>query len=281
MITCSSTIDFKRAISSLPDNCEIGFVPTMGALHEGHISLIKTALKYTDTVVVSIFVNPTQFNNPEDLKKYPRTLEQDCKKLEETNVSILFAPSVEDIYPEPDTRIFDFGTLDAIGEGPRRPGHFNGVAQVITKLFDIVRPKYAFFGEKDYQQLAIVKYFTKQLGYPVQIIACPILREDDGLAMSSRNTLLTPEQRKAAPLIYQALLNAATLAKEDKIPPKELLKLTINKINNSPQLEVEYVEIVDSATLQPVPRWDDAENIQMWTAVFAGNTRLIDNIKLK
>lgn len=281
MITCSSTIDLKRALSSLPDNCEIGFVPTMGALHEGHISLIKTALKYTDTVVVSIFVNPTQFNNPEDLKKYPRTLVQDCKKLEEANVSILFAPSVEDIYPEPDTRVFDFGTLDALGEGPRRPGHFNGVAQVITKLFDTVKPKYAFFGEKDYQQLAIVKYFTRQLDYPVQIIACPIVREDDGLAMSSRNTLLTPEQRKVAPLIYQALLNAAALAKEEKITPEELIKITINKINNSPQLEVEYVEIVDSATLQPVSLWDEAEEIQMWTAVFAGKTRLIDNIKLK
>jgi pantoate--beta-alanine ligase len=253
----------------------------MGALHEGHISLIKTALKYTDTVVVSIFVNPTQFNNPEDLKKYPRTLVQDCKKLEEANVSILFAPSVEDIYPEPDTRVFDFGTLDALGEGPRRPGHFNGVAQVITKLFDTVKPKYAFFGEKDYQQLAIVKYFTRQLDYPVQIIACPIVREDDGLAMSSRNTLLTPEQRKVAPLIYQALLNAAALAKEEKITPEELIKITINKINNSPQLEVEYVEIVDSATLQPVSLWDEAEEIQMWTAVFAGKTRLIDNIKLK
>ncbi|HRR48688.1 MAG TPA: pantoate--beta-alanine ligase, partial [Bacteroidales bacterium] len=139
----------------------------------------------------------------------------------------------------------------------------------------------AFFGEKDYQQLAIVKYFTRQLGYPVQIIACPIVREDDGLAMSSRNTLLTPEQRKVAPLIYQALLNAAALAKEEKITPEELIKITINKINNSPQLEVEYVEIVDSATLQPVSLWDEAEEIQMWTAVFAGKTRLIDNIKLK
>lgn len=253
----------------------------MGALHQGHISLVKTAFKYTDTVIVSIFVNPVQFNNPDDLKRYPRTVEADCRLLEDAGTTIVFIPSVEDIYPEPDNREFDLGGLDSAGEGPRRPGHFNGVAKVVTRLFDLTKPSYAFFGEKDFQQLAIIKYFTRKLGYPLEIIPCPIFREEDGLAMSSRNRLLNPEQRKAAPAIYRALSNAARLAAQRELTPVELIDVTIREINKSNQLNTEYVEIVNSLTLQSVTSWDEAGEIQMWTAVFAGEIRLIDNIKLK
>lgn len=281
MIICSSLSDLEQAISSLSNDCEIGLVPTMGALHQGHISLVKTAFKYTDTVIVSIFVNPVQFNNPDDLKRYPRTVEADCRLLEDAGTTIVFIPSVEDIYPEPDNREFDLGGLDSAGEGPRRPGHFNGVAKVVTRLFDLTKPSYAFFGEKDFQQLAIIKYFTRKLGYPLEIIPCPIFREEDGLAMSSRNRLLNPEQRKAAPAIYRALSNAARLAAQRELTPVELIDVTIREINKSNQLNTEYVEIVNSLTLQSVTSWDEAGEIQMWTAVFAGEIRLIDNIKLK
>ena len=281
MIICSSLSDLEQAISSLSNDCEIGLVPTMGALHQGHISLVKTAFKYTDTIIVSIFVNPVQFNNPDDLKRYPRTVEADCRLLEDAGTTIVFIPSVEDIYPEPDNREFDLGGLDSAGEGPRRPGHFNGVAKVVTRLFDLTKPSYAFFGEKDFQQLAIIKYFTQKLGYPLEIIPCPIFREEDGLAMSSRNRLLNPEQRKAAPAIYRALSNAARLAAQRELTPVELIDVTIREINKSNQLNTEYVEIVNSLTLQSVTSWDEAGEIQMWTAVFAGEIRLIDNIKLK
>lgn len=281
MIICSSLSDLEQAISSLSNDCKIGLVPTMGALHQGHISLVKTAFKYTDTVIVSIFVNPVQFNNPDDLKRYPRTVEADCRLLEDAGTTIVFIPSVEDIYPEPDNREFDLGGLDSAGEGPRRPGHFNGVAKVVTRLFDLTKPSYAFFGEKDFQQLAIIKYFTQKLGYPLEIIPCPIFREGDGLAMSSRNRLLNPEQRKAAPAIFKALSNAARLAGQRELKPVELIDVTTKEINKSNQLNTEYVEIVNSLTLQPVSSWDEAGEIQMWTAVFAGEIRLIDNIKLK
>ena len=281
MIICSSLSDLEQAISSLSNDCKIGLVPTMGALHQGHISLVKTAFKYTDTVIVSIFVNPVQFNNPDDLKRYPRTIEADCRLLEDAGTTIVFIPSVEDIYPEPDNREFDLGGLDSAGEGPRRPGHFNGVAKVVTRLFDLTKPSYAFFGEKDFQQLAIIKYFTRKLGYPLEIIPCPIFREEDGLAMSSRNRLLNPEQRKAAPAIYRALSNAARLAAQRELTPVELIDVTIREINKSNQLNTEYVEIVNSLTLQSVTSWNEAGEIQMWTAVFAGEIRLIDNIKLK
>ena len=281
MIICSSLSDLEQAISSLSNDCKIGLVPTMGALHQGHISLVKTAFKYTDTVIVSIFVNPVQFNNPDDLKRYPRTVEADCRLLEDAGTTIVFIPSVEDIYPEPDNREFDLGGLDSAGEGPRRPGHFNGVAKVVTRLFDLTKPTYAFFGEKDFQQLAIIKYFTQKLGYPLEIVPCPIFREEDGLAMSSRNRLLDPEQRAAAPAIYKALSNAARLAAQRELTPVELIDVTIREINKSNQLNTEYVEIVNSLTLQSVTSWDEAGEIQMWTAVFAGEIRLIDNIKLK
>ena len=188
----------------------IGFVPTMGALHEGHLSLVKDSKKNSDITVVSIFVNPTQFNDPEDLKRYPRTLEKDLDLLKSVNCDLVFAPSVEEIYPEPDTRKFDFGYLESIMEGAKRPGHFNGVGQVVSRLFDIVQPHKAFFGMKDFQQVAIIKNMVKQLNYSVEIISCPIVREENGLAKSSRNTLLEENYKKNAPHIYATLKKACT-----------------------------------------------------------------------
>ncbi len=285
MIICYSLTDFERELDSLPNDCKIGFVPTMGALHQGHISLVQNALTRTKYVVVSIFVNPTQFNNPNDLKHYPRTIESDCKMLEEAGASIVFIPRIEDIYPESkfESHNFDFGGLDKTGEGPRRPGHFNGVAQVVTRLFNIVKPTFAFFGEKDFQQLSIIKHFTKKLNYPIEIIACPILREKDGLAMSSRNMLLSPERREAAPEIFKILSASQQIIKNNyiSISPSKLTEWVTKEINKRPLLKVEYVEIVNSLTLQIVSFWEEAEDIQLCTAVFAGEVRLIDNIKLK
>jgi len=301
MIISSSLTDFQNALDLLPKDCTIGFVPTMGALHQGHISLVTKALTHTKYVVASIFVNPTQFNNADDLKRYPRTVEEDCKKLEQAGAYIVFIPSVEDIYPhktkelsqtdknvsQTQEKVFDLGNLDKTGEGPRRPGHFNGVAQVVTRLFDIVKPTYAFFGEKDFQQLAIIKYITEKEGYPVKIIACPTIREEDGLAMSSRNMLLSADMRNAAPKIFKILKTAQTefsikpTISSISITPAQLTKWVTDEINSDTLLKVEYVEIVNSLTLHIVNSWNQADNIQLCVAIFAGDVRLIDNIKLK
>ncbi|PKO97115.1 MAG: pantoate--beta-alanine ligase [Bacteroidetes bacterium HGW-Bacteroidetes-7] len=286
MTICYTLSQFYDAISLVPKGYEVGFVPTMGALHQGHISLVNRAAADCKIVVVSIFVNPTQFNNPADLEKYPRTLENDCEMLEKAGATIVFIPSIEEIYPQKDNRIFDLGGLDSNGEGPHRPGHFNGVAQVVTRLFDIVEPKFAYFGEKDFQQLAIIRYFSKKLNYPLSIVSCPTVRESDGLAMSSRNLLLTPEHRKVAPAIYKTLKKAAKIATAQNLSqicpaPQELTKWVISEINSEPLLKTEYAEIVDSISLCPVKSWDEADEIQLCTAVFAGAVRLIDNIKLK
>lgn len=278
MIVAKTLAEFAQAYSNLENKADIGFVPTMGALHEGHISLVKESAKRCSHTVVSIFVNPTQFNNKQDLETYPRTLEADCKLLEECAVDIVFAPRVIDIYPQEDTRIFDLGGLDNYGEGPRRPGHFNGVAQVVTRLFDIVKPAYAFFGEKDFQQVAIIKYFVKDLNYPLTIVPCSIIRESDGLAKSSRNTLLTPAQRAAAPHIYKTLCKAVEL--KGKYSPKEVATILAKEIDENPELETEYIEIIDADTLRPVENWNDAENLRLWCAVYARPVRLIDNIGL-
>jgi len=281
MITCYSIAEYSKAIASFSDDTLIGFVPTMGALHKGHISLVQRARDKSQIVVVSVFVNPTQFNNHKDLESYPRNLAQDATLLERAGTDILFAPSVEEMYPNPDSRVFELGGLDNTGEGRRRPGHFNGVAQIVTKLFDIIKPKYAFFGEKDFQQLSIIKYITAKQGYPVNIIPCPTLREDDGLAMSSRNLLLTNEHREAAPEIYRSLQNAATLAKKGTHSPRDIAEITKKEIEKQPLLKVEYVEPLDSLTMEEVDMWEDAADIQLCVALFAGEVRLIDNIKIE
>ena len=255
-----------------------GFVPTMGALHEGHLSLVDRCRKECDTVVVSVFVNPTQFNDPNDLKNYPRTAEADIALLEKAGADFAFMPSVEEIYPKKDTRVFDFGQLDKVMEGPSRPGHFNGVAQVVSRLFDIVGCDTAYFGEKDFQQIAIIREMVRQLNYPIRIVACPIVRESDGLAMSSRNLLLTPEHRKAAPLIYQSLREAAELHRA--LPVEDTKRRVIERINANPLLHVEYFSIVNADTLQDISDWSEAENVRGCIVVHAGAVRLIDNIAL-
>lgn len=254
----------------------IGFVPTMGALHNGHLSLVKESKSKSDVTVVSIFVNPTQFNDVEDLKRYPRTLEKDVEFLQTVNCDIIFAPSVEEIYPTEDTRKFNFGTLEAIMEGSRRPGHFNGVGQVVSRLFDIVKPHKAFFGMKDFQQVAIIKEMVRQLKLDVQIIPCPIIRQEDGLALSSRNALLDEDHKKNAPHIYATLKKARNLASQMGV--SELKKWITNEINSNPYLETEYVEIVDDTTLKVIENWSEKGIKVACVAIYAGPIRLIDNI---
>ncbi|MBR2443167.1 MAG: pantoate--beta-alanine ligase [Rikenellaceae bacterium] len=256
----------------------LGFVPTMGALHEGHLSLVERARKENQTVVVSVFVNPTQFNDPNDLRNYPRTPEADAAMLETAGVDIVFMPSVEEMYPTPDTRVFDFGTIDKVMEGATRPGHFNGVAQVVSRLFDMVRPARAYFGEKDFQQIAVIKAMVRQLGICIEIVPCPIVRGEDGLALSSRNTLLTPEYRAAAPQIYAAL--KAGVEAVDTKTPAEVVTIIKNGIEQSGLLRAIYVEIVDGDTLQSVQEWGQSGHIQCCVAVQAGDVRLIDNIRM-
>lgn len=257
----------------------IGFVPTMGALHSGHVSLVDKSLNDNCFTVSSIFVNPTQFNDKNDLKNYPRMPEKDIALLEERGVNLVFTPSVAEIYPEEDSRIFDFGSIDKVMEGAKRPGHFNGVAQVVSKLFDIVQPDKAYFGEKDFQQIAIIKDMVKQLKLKVEIIPCPIVRDGDGLALSSRNMLLNPEQRNSAPLIYRALSNAQKQERSTSI--SALNQMVVHEINADKELDVEYFDIVDADTLQSVSSWDESSNIYGCIAVKVGAIRLIDNIRLK
>lgn len=256
-----------------------GFVPTMGALHAGHVSLVRRARAECATVVVSVFVNPTQFNDPADLERYPRTPEADIRTLEEAGADIVFMPSVEEVYPEPDTRQFDFGQLDKVMEGATRPGHFNGVAQVVSRLFDLVRPARAYFGEKDFQQIAVVRAMLEQTGQQVEIIACPIVRDADGLALSSRNTLLTPEHRAAAPRIYATLQAAAEAS--HRLAPDALEAWVTAEVERNPLLKVIYYRSVDARTMQTVHRWDEAAEIQGCIAVQAGAIRLIDNIRIR
>lgn len=255
----------------------VGLVPTMGALHAGHVSLIDRARKENDIVVVSVFVNPTQFNNLEDLRSYPRTEDDDCEKMTNAGVDIAFIPSVEEVYPEPDTRIFDLGPVAEVMEGPMRPGHFNGVAQIVSKLFDMVQPHRAYFGEKDFQQIAVIRRMVELEGFNIDIIDCPIMREIDGLAMSSRNVRLTPSQRQIAPAIYKALVASLEYAQTHSIA--ETKQHVIDEINAQPEMEVEYYEIVDSLTMQPINNWDDSNCPVGCITVYCGEVRLIDNIK--
>jgi len=255
----------------------IGFVPTMGALHDGHISLINTSCENNDVTIVSIFVNPTQFNNKEDLKNYPRLIEKDLELLKKTNADILFLPDNDEMYPETDTRIFNFDNLENVLEGAFRPGHFNGVAQIVSKFFDIIEPNNAYFGEKDFQQLTIIKKLVNQLKMNVNIIACETFREIDGLAMSSRNLLLNNDYRQAAPKIYKYLKDSVLKTKNNTV--NDVKKYVIENINKDSLLKVEYFEIVDSQTLSPIDRWDTNCKIVGCIAVFAGKIRLIDNIR--
>lgn len=257
----------------------IGFVPTMGALHAGHRSLVERARRENDTVVVSVFVNPTQFNDKNDLRNYPRTPEADCAVLEAAGADIVFMPSVEEVYPEPDTRVFDFGQIDKVMEGATRPGHFNGVAQVVSRLFDLVKPRRAYFGEKDFQQIAVIKAMVAQLGIDIEIVECAIVRGEDGLALSSRNELLTPEHRKAAPHIYATIRQCSE--KMATMSPEELTEWVVKTIDSNPLLKTIYFEAVDARSMQRVERWSDSERIQGCCAVQAGDIRLIDNIKIK
>jgi pantoate--beta-alanine ligase len=257
----------------------IGFVPTMGALHKGHVSLIKESVKHDDITVVSIFVNPNQFNNPDDLKRYPRNPEKDIEICKKAGASLAFLPSVEVVYPKPDTRIFDFGSLDKVMEGKHRPGHFNGVAQVVSRFFSIINPTRAYFGQKDFQQLAIIKRMVEDYKIDVEIVSHPTVREKDGLAMSSRNALLTPEQRKSAPLIAKTLFEARNKVKVYCV--KDMLTWVEKIINTDPLLRVEYFSIVNAETLDEIKQWSDTNHIVGCIAVNVGKVRLIDNILFK
>lgn len=256
---------------------KVGLVPTMGALHAGHISLVKRCVAENDICVVSDFVNPTQFNDKHDLETYPRTLDADCALLGPVGCDYVFAPSVAEMYPEPDTRVFNLGPVAEVMEGPRRPGHFNGVAQVVSKLFYIVEPDNAYFGEKDFQQIAVIREMVRQLNLPVHIVDCPIQREADGLALSSRNTRLTPEQRQKAPVIARTLKESTTFVPAKSV--QEVIDYVVNTINQVPEMEVEYFEIVDGNTMQPIQNWSDTTYPVGCITVYCGEVRLIDNIK--
>ena len=256
----------------------IGFVPTMGALHQGHLSLAKKARDENDIVVCSIFVNPIQFSNPDDLAKYPRTPEADLSLLQEAGCDLVFTPSEKEMYPEPDTTIYDFGELDKVMEGRFRPGHFNGVAVVVRRLLEITLADNAYFGEKDFQQMTIIKSLVKMLALPVNIVSCPIVREANGIAMSSRNQRLLPEERSAAPLIFACLQKA--VESYSFFTPEGLKQMIYADIEQNPIFRVEYVEIVDMDSLIPIIDWNDSKHVIVCVAVFLGQVRLIDNMVL-
>ena len=278
METITNSEELRRALGSR-NRSGIGFVPTMGALHAGHRSLVERARRECATVVVSVFVNPTQFNDKTDLKNYPRTPEADLRLLEEVGADYVFMPSVEEVYPEPDTRTFDFGRVDKVMEVATRTGHFNGVAQVVSRLFDLVKPAKAYFGEKDFQQIAVIREMVRQLRIPVEIIPCPIVRGEDGLALSSRNTLLDTDHRTAAPYIYKVL--KAAVEKSHQTTPDQLAAWVTAQVESNPLLKVIYFQVVDAATMQQVRTWEESPAIQGCIAVQAGDIRLIDNIKLR
>lgn len=272
--------DLQAELSALKaQNKKVGLVPTMGALHAGHASLVKRCVEENDVAVVSVFVNPTQFNDKNDLIKYPRTLDADCELLESVGASFVFAPSVEEMYPEPDTRVFSFSPLDTVMEGKFRPGHFNGVAQIVSKLFDAVQPDRAYFGEKDFQQLAIIREMVKQLHYNLEIVGCPIVREEDGLALSSRNARLSTVEREIALNISKTLYKSRTFAADHSV--EETLQFVESEIGKVQGLRLEYFEIVDGNTLQSIANWDDTTYAVGCITVFCGEVRLIDNIKYK
>ena len=256
----------------------IGFVPTMGALHDGHLELMRRAKSENDILTVSIFVNPIQFNNPDDLKKYPRDIEKDSKLLESVGCDILFVPDVNEMYPEEVNKTYDFGLLENVMEGAFRSGHFNGVAVVVKKLFEIILPDRAYFGEKDFQQLAIIQKLVEIENLPVKIVPCPIVRESDGLAMSSRNERLTKAERNLAPFIYKMLKSVKE--KTSSMTVDEVKLMVENMFRDQPEFTLEYFEIAESINLQPVGSWSKTQGIVAFIAAFLGNVRLIDNIRI-
>ncbi len=282
MIVVTTNAELNKIVDSQrSQNKIIGLVPTMGALHAGHASLVERSVRENDFTVVSVFVNPTQFNDKNDLKNYPRTFDADCDLLRSLGADAVYAPSVEEVYPEPDTRQFSYPPIDTVMEGAKRPGHFNGVCQIVSKLFMMVRPDRAYFGEKDFQQIAVVRAMTEALKLPVEIRPCPIVREDSGLALSSRNTLLTPDELQIAPNIYKTLRESLVYAQNNTVA--ETISFVITTLNAIDGLEVEYYEIVDGRTLQPVSSWEDSNDIVGCITVYCGHTpiRLIDNIRYK
>ncbi len=280
MKVVATKTELKNLLDSFRRNGKkIALVPTMGALHEGHASLVRRSVAENDVTVVSVFVNPTQFNDKNDLQNYPRTLEADCNLLEKVGADVVFAPTVEEMYPEEDTRIFSFAPLDTVMEGAFRPGHFNGVAQIVSKLFYAVEPHRAYFGEKDFQQLAIIREMVRQLSLDVEIVGCPIVREHDGLAMSSRNTLLSAEERERALTISRTLFASLEFAKSNTLASTKAY--VENVINETAGFELEYYQIVDGNTLQEIAEWDDSDYVVGCIALFCGKVRLIDNIVYK
>ena len=270
----------KQAVREARENgLSVGLVPTMGALHEGHKSLVERARRENDVVVVSVFLNPTQFNNADDLRTYPRTAEADAAMLEACGVDIAFMPTVEDVYPEPDTRVFHLGPVAEVMEGAMRPGHFNGVCQIVSKLFAMVEPDRAYFGEKDFQQIAVIRAMVKQLGFNLEIVQCPCVREADGLAKSSRNVRLTPVVRRVAPAIYRTLKESLNFAADHTL--QQTHDWVVATINAYPEMDVEYFSICDGTTLQPLENWDDSDYVVGCITVYCGDVREIDNITYK
>ncbi len=257
----------------------VGLVPTMGALHAGHASLVERSVKENDVTVVSIFLNPTQFNDKKDLERYPRTLEADCELLEKCGAQVVFAPSVDAVYPEPDTRVFSYPPTDAVMEGAFRPGHFNGVCQIVSKLFDYVEPDRAYFGEKDYQQICVIRRMVEDLKMDINIVACPVIREESGLARSSRNTLLSDDERQLAAHIYRILSESC----KQQMNVAETHDFVVSEIDAIEGLKVQYFSIVDGLTLADVSTWDDAESVVGCITVYCGAVpiRLIDHIRYK
>jgi len=277
MIVYRTKKDLTRHLDALREsNKSIGLVPTMGALHQGHSSLVNMAVEQNDAVVVSIFINPSQFNDPADLKMYPRTLNADLELLQSLEADVVFVPSVEEMYPEEDTRVFDLQGLDSVMEGVHRVGHFNGVAQIVSKLFEIIRPHRAYFGQKDFQQLVIVRRLVELLNMDLEIVACPIVREEDGLAMSSRNIRLSRDERKLAPKIYITL----QLAREKRatLSPADVISWVKAQFEEQPNMQLEYFEIVEDKALRPVHDWKEKVNKVGCMAVQIGSVRLIDNL---
>jgi pantoate--beta-alanine ligase len=280
MLIYTKTQEITRFLAKQRESgLKLGFVPTMGALHAGHISLVEKAKRENDLVIVSIFVNPTQFNNPEDLRNYPRTPEDDHKKLTAAGADLLFEPTVDEIYTHglKEGKEVDLGELENVLEGAHRPGHFKGVVQVVSRLFEIVQPHTAYFGEKDFQQLAVIRKMTQALGYPVEIIGCETMREESGLAMSSRNLRLSEEERETATQIYKAMKYVRDNRKQ--IGDSEALKNAIDTINSQPPLKVEYLEIADANELQPISENDHSKKPEFCSS-FLWMVRLIDNMEI-